>query len=57
MDEDFAGCCKRVAMKSKHPATIETRVLEKCRLLEGVDAYYAEHPELVEIPEGLMRAR
>ena len=56
-DEDYMGCIKKVAAKTNHPATLEQRVLEKCRLLAGVDGYYARHPELMEVPADLQLTR
>ena len=52
-DEDFVGCCKKVAMTCKHPASLERRIIDKARLLSGVDAYYAAHPEATEVPDDL----
>lgn len=52
-DEDFCGCIKRVAVRTKHPWTLEKRVSEKCRILAGVDAYYLEYPELQAVPVDL----
>ena len=48
-DEDFVGCIKRVAMSSKHPATLEQRVSEKCMLLSGIDSYLLANPELADV--------
>ena len=36
-DEDFVGAIKRVAAKTKHPATLEQRVLEKLRIFAAVN--------------------
>ncbi len=35
-DEDFVGVVKRICSKTKHPATSESRVLLKLRLLEAL---------------------
>ena len=35
-DEDFVGCVKKIASKTKHPATLESRVMLKLRLLEAM---------------------
>ena len=32
-DEDYVGLVKRICSKTKHPATLEARVLLKLRLL------------------------
>ncbi len=37
-DEDYVGAVKNIAMKSRHPATIELRVNEKLMILAGLDA-------------------
>jgi hypothetical protein len=54
-DEDFVGSLKRVCHRTKHPHTLEARVVEKCRLLAAIDALYLERPELLETPDGLLR--
>ena len=38
-DEDFVGSVKSVCAKTKHPWTLETRVLQKIRILEGLGIY------------------
>lgn len=37
-DEDFVGAVKRIAGKSRHPATLEVRVAEKLMLSSGLDS-------------------
>jgi hypothetical protein len=37
-DEDYVGAVKTIAAKSKHPATIEPRIVEKLMLLSGLNA-------------------
>ena len=37
-DEDSVGAVKRIASKTKHPATLEARILLKLRLLEALKA-------------------
>ena len=39
MDEDFVGVVKGVCAASKHPATLERRVSEKCQIMAGVTAW------------------
>jgi hypothetical protein len=35
-DEDFVGACKNIANKTKHPATLEDKMLSKLRILAAV---------------------
>ena len=37
-DEDYVGFIKRICAKTKHPATLESRVLLKLRVLEGLQS-------------------
>ena len=41
MDESFIGKIKLICAMSKHPASIERVVMQKCRLLAGVEAVRA----------------
>ena len=43
-DESFIGCLKLVTAASKHPATLEKTVSDKCMILAGVEAYLLRHP-------------
>jgi hypothetical protein len=38
-DEDFVGAIKTMAAKTKHPFTLEQRLLEKLMILEGLGSY------------------
>jgi hypothetical protein len=38
-DEDFIGVIKAIAQKTKSPATLEQRVIEKLRIWAGVEAF------------------
>jgi hypothetical protein len=35
-DEDYVGAVKHICSKTKHPATLEARVLLKLRILEAL---------------------
>ena len=35
-DEDFVGSIKDICSRTKHPSTLEARVLQKVRILEGL---------------------
>jgi hypothetical protein len=35
-DEDFVGVIKRIAAKTRHPATLEQRILEKLRIFAAL---------------------
>jgi hypothetical protein len=37
-DEDYVGAIKRIASRTKHPRTLETRVCQKLMLLSGLHA-------------------
>ena len=37
-DEDFVGAIKKIAAKSKHPATLERRCIEKLRILAALES-------------------
>ena len=37
-DEDFVASVKTIAFKSRHPFTMETRVMQKLQIVEGVNA-------------------
>ena len=39
MDEDYVGVIKKVCAASKHPATLERRVSEKCQIMAGILAF------------------
>ena len=41
MDEDFVGVIKAVCQASKHPATLERRVSQKCQIMAGITALEA----------------
>ena len=41
-DEDFVGLVKRIAVTTKHPLTVEKRLLEKYRLYAALHAYALE---------------
>ena len=36
-DEDFVGVVKAIASKTKHPATLEERMIQKLRILAAFD--------------------
>ena len=36
-DEDFVGAMKCIANKTKHPATLEKRMIEKLRILAALE--------------------
>ena len=38
-DEDFVGNIKRLCARTRHPATLESRVLLKLRILEGLSIF------------------
>jgi len=40
-DEDYMGAIKSVCASSKHPATLERRVGEKCQIAAGITVYEA----------------
>ena len=46
MDEDFVGSIKGVCAASKHPATLEKRVSQKCQLQAGVSSCTAFFEDL-----------
>ena len=35
-DEDYVGAVKRICAKTKHPKTMESRVLLELRILQGL---------------------
>ncbi len=37
-DEDYVGFIKRIRAKTRHPASLESRVLLKLRILEGLSS-------------------
>ena len=37
-DEDFVGVMKSIASKTKHPATLEKRMIQKLRIWAALDA-------------------
>lgn len=38
-DEDYVGAVKSICARTKHPATLERRVLEKLRILQGLGVF------------------
>ena len=37
-DEDFVGSVKQIAWRTQHPFTLESRVMQKLQIIEGVNA-------------------